>query len=370
MLDSGVVERSRACPTIRGWRSSSRPPRRCWRRHGRPDFGWCGPPDDDSWDTQRFFGDWLGAAFLTQIATAELHGPRYIAGDWQRGLVVLEDLGEHQSLVQPLLDGDAADAEAALLAFARRLGRMHADSLGHADTFDRLVDDLGAPDSFRVAQSCRWEVDQLGERSAAFRALLAQLDLPVTPELDGELDRIGATLADPGPFLAYIHHDPCPDNMFYRDGDMRLIDFEFSRFGHALIDATYGRVPFPTCWCANRMPDDVVARMERPYRAELGRTCAAARDDDLYLRAVAEVCGGWVVGHLSRLLETTLDRDETWGIASVRARVLTRLESFIDVARQADDLPVLRDTATRLRAVLSRRWPDAAPLPVYPAFRR
>jgi hypothetical protein len=29
------------------------------------------------------------------------------------------------------------------------------------------------------------------------------------------------------------------------------------RFDHALLDAAYGRVPFPTCWCVNRLPDAV-----------------------------------------------------------------------------------------------------------------
>jgi DNA-3-methyladenine glycosylase I len=36
--------------------------------------------------------------------------------------------------------------------------------------------------------------------------------------------------------------------------ELRLIDFEFGRLGHALMDGTYGRMIFPSCWCANRLP--------------------------------------------------------------------------------------------------------------------
>ena len=87
-------------------------------------------PDAD--DIRRFFGDWAGAQFLSQ-ACQGLHGPRFYGGDPQAGFIVLEDLGEHRSLVQPLLEGDPSAATRALLAFVQRLGRMHADAMGREE---------------------------------------------------------------------------------------------------------------------------------------------------------------------------------------------------------------------------------------------
>ena len=78
-------------------------------------------------------------------------------------------------------------------------------------------------------------------------------------------------MENPGPFHAYIHGDPCPDNVFFIDGEMLLIDFEFGRFGHALRDALYGRMPFPTCWCCNRLPAGCFTR-SRNLRWMIGET--------------------------------------------------------------------------------------------------
>ena len=51
---------------------------------------------------------------------------------------------------------------------------------------------------------------------------------------------------------------------------LRLIDFEFTRFGHALIDGLYPQIPFPTCWCCNVIPDGLADELTTAYRAELG----------------------------------------------------------------------------------------------------
>jgi hypothetical protein len=49
------------------------------------------PDHPDVEDTQRFFGDWAGAQFLSQ-GSEEMHGPRFYGGDLQAGFIVLEDL--------------------------------------------------------------------------------------------------------------------------------------------------------------------------------------------------------------------------------------------------------------------------------------
>jgi len=149
-----------------------------------------------------------------------------------------------------------------------------------------------------------------------------------------------------------------------------LIDFEFGGFGHALLDGTYGRMLFPTCWCANALPGAVISRMEAVYRAELARRCPEAQEDRSFEAALARVCGFWLLSTLSRDLARAVEADRTWGNATMRQRLLARLEAFITTAEECHQLPALAAMASRLLKVLHKAWPETPPLPVYPAFQR
>jgi hypothetical protein len=109
--------------------------------------------------------------------------------------------------------------------------------------------------------------------------------------------------------------------------------------------------------------------MEAAYRAELVKGCPHAQDDRIFERAVVEACGFWLFSTLSRHLERALEADHTWGIATMRQRLLARLEVFVDVAEEFDQLPGLRGIASRVLQELGKRWPGTDPLPLYPAFR-
>src|SRR5918993_1400259 len=99
------------------------------------------PEDATSFDTKRFYSDWAGAQFLTN-AVPVLRSARFYGGDRARGFFILEDLGEHRSLVEPLLEEDAASAEKGLLAFSACLGSMHAGSVGQSSRFEQLLRSL------------------------------------------------------------------------------------------------------------------------------------------------------------------------------------------------------------------------------------
>jgi hypothetical protein len=168
--------------------------------------------------------------------------------------------------------------------------------------------------------------------------------------------------------MAYIHGDPCPDNVFDSNEQMRLIDFEFGHFGHALIDAAYGRMLFPTCWCANRLPRSMVEQMENRYRTELISSCPEAQEDILFEHALITSCGFWLLNTLAWHLERSLEEDRNWGIASVRQRILARLEAFMTISEELNHFPSIRGTAGHLLDLLQKRWSEIAPLPLYPAF--
>jgi hypothetical protein len=325
------------------------------------------PDDVAAWDTRRFFQDWAGAEFLSSLPGHPGHGPHFYGGDRTLGFFVLEDLGRQQrSLVEPLLEGDAATAEGALLRYVTRLGNLHADTVGKAADFEAVL--YGANPALRSATTAHQA--ELRQYVEEFARLLTSLGVHTETHLQAELHGVIDAIEQPGPFAAYIHADPCPDNMFYIGDDVRLIDFEFGRFGHALVDAAYGRIIFPTCWCCNRIPTNVLVKLEAAYRSALATGCAAAADDHLFTQALAQVCAFWLLQSCSWLLPGALQEDHTWGIASVRSRILARLEAFITTASDFDQLPATRMAANHLLEVLQERWPATEPLPLYPAFRK
>jgi hypothetical protein len=179
-------------------------------------------------------------------------------------------------------------------------------------------------------------------------------------------------MAEPGPFLAYTHGDPCPDNWRDIQGTLRLFDFEVGRFRHALLDGAYGRIHFPTCWCVNRFPPEIPEAMEQVYRVELARGCPAAAEDDLFYPALVEMCAFWLlVTCMGRKpLGELMDWDGQWGISSLRQRVLVRGEIFTGLAARFRHLEPLGEAVATLVALLRSRWPaEADAMPLYPAFR-
>lgn len=322
------------------------------------------PEDAASWDTRRFFSDWAGAEFLSAVLDTH-RSPRFYGGDYSLGFFILEDLGDQRSLVEPLLEEDAAGAEKALLSFSACLGSLHAGTIGQSARFETLLRAI----SPQVGTFTR-AVTELGERVTQLQVCLDGLGVRAEMGFSQEVEAVVTAIENPGPFLSYIHGDPCPDNASWNGEELRLIDFEFGGFGHALLDGTYGRMLFPTCWCANSLPSGVVSRMEAVYRAELAKRCPEAQDDRVFEAALARVCGFWLLSTLNRDLARAVEADRTWGIATMRQRLLARLEAFITTAEECNELPALRGMASRLLKVLHKVWPETPRLPLYPAFQR
>jgi len=129
-----------------------------------------------------------------------------------------------------------------------------------------------------------------------------------------ELELLSSRLADPGPWLSLTHGDPCPDNSLLVNESIRLIDYEFARPSHALLDGIYW---IPTCWCAGRTPADVAARIDTIYRMELGNSIPLALDDYAYRIELTYMSAVWLFTCLAWRLDEALKRDEMWGIWSI-----------------------------------------------------
>ncbi len=297
--------------------------------------------------------EWLATAFLARHAPG--NAPAFLGGDAELGLIVLEDLGGSLgSLVAPLLGESAEAAEHALAAYARAVGQLHGDTLHCIDRYDDFLR-RDFPAAIRRPfdpEAWRTSVDKVA-------ALLGD-----APPVDA-IEAIAQRLSDPGPWLGLAHRDGCPDNVLLSNRRAHLIDYEFAAPGHVLLDATYWRLGFPTCWCAGRLPDRVVAAMDRAYRDALPIDV----EDEDFRQEMAMLLFARMFASQAWLLERALREDATWGISTNRPRLLRHLDAAIAGAEDVAILAGLRATAIRWREDLGRRWPSVQPLALYPAFR-
>ncbi len=321
-------------------------------------------PNGTAW---RFYNEWAGNRFLNECLAQTPLNARLLGGDRAAGLFLLEDLGTGASLADVLLGDDPEAAETALTSYAASLGRLHAATVGREDEWRRIRNSIGGAEKTREPEGTRW----LRENVGRFREQAQALGVPVAAGFDEEAAVIGRTLDEPGPFLSFSPGDTCPDNHRLVPGDyLRFFDFEFAGFRHALLDAAYLRVPFPTCWCVNRVPPGLVPRLEAAYRAELIAGCPEAADDSLFYTALCHACASWTVTSLSWGLKPALEKDDQWGIATQRQRHLLRLETFTDLADRSGCLAVMRETARMLSEALRALWPEPEMrMPIYPPFR-
>lgn len=183
-------------------------------------------------------------------------------------------------------------------------------------------------------------------------------------------------------FGVLLHGDICPDNVYYQGKIIRLIDFEFSDFGNALIDGVYLRMCMPSCWCSKAIPETVLYRMEQAYREELKLKVPAAVDDFVYHKQLAYACAYWVMRALQSLHEMKL-MDNEWICPSgpvaadsewqpkenaFRPRILSRIAAFIRCAKKTGHLPTLCAVSIRLLARLKEVWPETKYIDLFPVF--
>jgi len=161
--------------------------------------------------------------------------------------------------------------------------------------------------------------------------------------------------------------DACPDNNVVVGRGLRLLDFEFAEARHPAWDVAYLTAPWPSCWCAWRLPLPLARRSVAVYTESLRDvlpyvdTAAFAADVDLATL-------GWtlwgVALHLDRALREPADDRGSPRRPGRRSVILHRLRSVPGLESE----PELTEVLTALRSALLDRWPDS-PLALAPAFR-
>jgi hypothetical protein len=285
--------------------------------------------------------------------------PRLLAVAEDPPLVVMEDLGSAPDVAHHLLGDDPSAADAALVAWAVALGRLHAAT--HADRATIAT-------AFAEAESA--VVEDPADR---FHAGVDSSTRAATVDLGRVADELGlsgppdvvamaADLADPE------HHalspaDACPDNNLLLDDGCRLIDFEWAEVRHPAWDAAYLAVPWPTCWCSWRIPQATADRAFDAYREQAAAGIAyvgtAAFEAEV---ATARAC--WALVSVSWSLVTALREEETPNPAgpATRPRMQHRLGLVAASGTSAADF------AGRVLEHTRRQWGDLA-LALAPAYR-
>jgi hypothetical protein len=302
--------------------------------------------------------EWAALSLLNEGATGEPYAARLLADDLDHDVLVLEDIGRGgRQLVGPLLHGSADEAEAALLAHASALGRMHADTLGcagrHAAIVAARFPEALVPPCIRL------------ERVRARIVEITQWTGWASPPPD-ELEALVAQLAAPGPWQVLLHHDPCPDNSLIAGAAARLVDFEYAMPGHGLLDLACCSSGFLTCWCAGALPASVIAALEQTYRRELARQLPEAMDDRCFANEMDAASIALLLTNLAWLLEAALQTDPKWGLARNRTRLLFQLRTVTN--RPLPRFPGIQRSFAEWLSDLRSRWPDTEELAPYPAF--
>jgi hypothetical protein len=312
---------------------------------------------------------------LRLLATLDIDppvAPRLLAWDSTERLFLLEDLGDH-GLATALFGQDRAAAHTALVNYAAALGRLHAGTSGHESRATAISQVLAvAPVGLGNPRDSQRD-------GVGFRRLCEAVGVAVDATFDDDVHRVEALLAAPGPFRALTHGDPCPDNERRTARGIVFFDFEASGFDHALLDAAYLVMAFPTCWCVGTIPPEVLAEGQTVYRKTLATGVTQAADEATFARHLLHASARWLLagdalvpraqrGDGSRLM-ALLATDWPWGPSTARQRLLYRLRAFTRLARTVDDLRGLAATAVRLHHALVSRWPaDIHKLADFPVF--
>ncbi len=311
-----------------------------------------------------FFNEWASYDFFHRLALSEPIVPQLYGGDAETGVMVIEDLGKVENIFNAVFGTDAAHAEEMLIDWMKTIGKMHALTIGHQEMFHRIRTALAPAPPERSKTKLKRLMTQ---------SFFQTCELIGTTPRRGcvkEIERTATMLANPGPFAALSRGDNAPGDCVKAGSKLRLLDFEFGRFQHVLLDATSFRMLSPTAWRREYLaPENVVSRVEAAYRSELIKGYPQAKDDVLFTAAFVKAVAYWGLGYdgqfSPQFVAELLEQDNGWG---GRQRVVQRLGILAETTEKSGHLSAIGATARDLKNRLCALWPEIEETPHYPAF--
>jgi hypothetical protein len=245
-----------------------------------------------------------------------------------------------------LLADDPSRATEALLLWARTLAAALRPSLREGARETRL---------------------DLDEAARNYLALAEHLGVAKT-DIDADVRKLEDALSATTPWFAFGPSDACPDNnRLMPDGTMKFFDFEGACWRHAASEAAYTRAPFCTCWCVGALPEGMTDAMEDAFVDALKPS-----DPD----AFREATGAAVVAYMLQFspgFRWQIDENAPMAPSYVTAPTHGRQYAhgrLAMVATYDHAYPAIAGLAAEMADAMRGKWPDCAPLPIYPAFRQ
>ena len=295
-------------------------------------------PYNREWDcvgspAWKLFNEWAALQFLGKIDSTQTISPKFIAGDAVQGFIAFEYVPKARSFRDVLGKTDVREQRHALLTYAQTVGRMHGVTYGKKNEWLRLRTSLG---TFHQTDK-----DPFEGILRSFRRLATSVECPVSIAVESELSELQETLSGAAPFSALKHVDVAPQNYLLLNDGVKLVDFEYSDYGHFLLDAPLGPYPFPVRWES----DEVLTRdIEKVYRTELSSVFRGALDDTIYYKGVLTAWIYWLL----RLGPIPNTRGNT--INGVDALV-RRCKAVARLSRKIDYLPQIGSILERVAIV-------------------
>lgn len=303
-------------------------------------------------------GEHPGARERAALATLDGAGDtaRLLAESDDPPHVVMSRLEGSGSLADALLGDDRDGAAGDLLRWVEAVAALHGASTPALRASFTAALSQRAPDA-----GARKLPDDFERAAQQYAVLLEELGLPPHESALEELRALPHRLASPR-YEVLSPADTCPDNNLMARDRARLLDFEWAELRHAAWDVAYLKAPWPSCWCAWRLPDAEADRAVGRYLQLRDLTGDAQFAEDLALATF-----GWRVMTPAWFLRAALEKDDAELAPrrpSRRAFVLHRLGE----AAASNVVPALAELAGTLHEVLQERW-GRVPLALAPAFR-
>ncbi|GAA1596966.1 MULTISPECIES: hypothetical protein [Kribbella] len=306
-----------------------------------------------------------GPAYLRRevagLRTAEVSdvAARVILVDDQAGVIVQSDLGTWPTLETVLLGDDPDRAAAAMVDFARTIGRLHATTRDRRTEHESALAEFGPVDVTTGAEAGTGGIHSW----AVVEHACAELGLPDAHAARDDIAFVRAQFDKPGPYAALVHRDLNPTNALVTDHGVQLVDFEGSRFGHVGFDASFLHYPFPhysAHWCT--LPDAIIRAADDAYR----RIVALDGLDQAVAVGAAAALASRVV-RLPLVARGDQSAHDSW---RRRGQIVQQIGVFDQLAERAGVLPALARWSRELAAAMTARWTDAAHPPprLFPAF--
>lgn len=270
--------------------------------------------------------------------------PQLVAAD--DGVLVMADLGDHRNVASYLLGSDPLAAHKATLAWAAALGNFHRFGRRARAAFGEIAAEPGD-----------YMPGLLDEAAADLVTLAADLGVVVRHGFDPLRHVRFCT-----PLEVLSAGDMGPDNNLVDGTRVKFIDLEFATIRHLAWDVAYLFVPWPSCWCAWRLPNGLPEAALREWR----RTFAPA-DWSSVLADVGLAADAWRWMSVSWLLPSLATG---WPVRADRPAppVADRIVASLDALTTSDWFAELRDTAGDLGTAIRRRF-AVAPLAASSAWR-